>query len=250
MAAAQPQALTLSAADGTRLHLALHQGGRPKAHALIIAPGFAQRSGIKPMRFMAGLLTPTVDVAILDFRGTGDSGGRYHFGADEAQDLQAALAWAQGRWRTVDVLGISLGGYIAVRAAAEGPRRPRRLLLMSPPTKADDVLWSGGVFTHPLALVRAPRHNLEHHQADPFFRWGSPLARKPSAADLAARLDLPMHFLVGAKDSLVYPRLTRRIFDAAAGPKTWEQWPGGGHAEQMALKDPAAWLDWARRSLH
>lgn len=245
----EPRALTLSAADGTRLSLALYQGGPPKARVLVVAPGFAQRSGIKPMRFIAGMLTPTTDVLLLDFRGTGDSQGRYHFGAEEQQDLQAALAWAAPRWKGVDVMGISLGGYIAVRAAAEGPIKPRRLLLVSPPTRVDDVLWSGGVFTHPLALIWAPRFNLEHHEVDPFFRWGSVLAPKPSADKLAADLSMPAHFLVGGKDSLVYTKLSRRIFDAVPGPKTWDEWPKGGHAEQMALVDPPAFLAWALRSL-
>lgn len=249
LAADGPRALTLSAADGLRLSAALYQAEPPKARVLVIAPGFGQRSGIKPMRFIAGMLTPTTDVLLLDFRGTGDSQGRYHFGAEEQQDLQAALAWAAPRWEGVDVMGISLGGYIAVRASAEGPVKPRRLLLVSPPTKVDDVAWSGGIFTHPLAMVRAPRFNLEHHEVDIFFRWGSIFAAKPSAADLAAKLDMPAHFLVGAKDSLVYPRLTRRIFDAVPGPKTWDEWPQGGHAEQMALVDPPAFQAWALRSL-
>jgi alpha-beta hydrolase superfamily lysophospholipase len=241
--------LTLSAADGTRLTLALFEAATPTAQGLLIAPGFGQRSGTETMRFMAGLLSPVAEVAVLDFRGTGDSGGLYNFGADESQDVQAALAWAQARWSRVDLLGLSLGGDISVNSVAEGPLRPRRLLAVSPPPDVEDVVLTLGIFTHPLDLLEGHGKAVAHGSVDPFFRWGWVFAPKPNAVASAARLTVPAHFLAGGGDQLVRAGRSRRIYDAAAGPKSWTLWPEGGHAEHMCLEDPPAFAAWVRQCL-
>lgn len=244
-----PQALTLSAADGTRLNLGYYRGLSPKARVLVIAPGFGQHGGTRTMRYIAGLLTPTADILLLDFRGTGGSQGRYQFGAEEAQDLQAALAWAQARYGVTDVMGLSLGGYIALRAAAEGPLRPQHLLLVSPPPRLESVVSSLGFLAHPFDLLWNRHRQVQHGSVDPFFRWGALFAAKPSAIDLAPKLGCASHFLVGGNDFLVFMRLTKKIYEQAPLPKTCTVWPQGGHAEHMALEDPDAFIVWVRRSL-
>jgi pimeloyl-ACP methyl ester carboxylesterase len=245
----QPQMLSLTAADGTRIFLGLHRGLRPKPRLLLIAPGFGQRSETQTMRFMATLLTPSADVAVVDFRGTGRSEGLYQFGAEEAQDLQAALAWARPRYPRVDLMGLSLGGYIAVRASAEGPLMPDHLLVVSAPTRIETVFNSMGWLAHPWVMFWRPPKTQVPGDADPFFRWGSLFARKPSAEDLATKLSVPSHYLVGRRDYLVFQRQTRRIFRVAPEPKSLEEWPGGGHAEHMVLEDPAAFTAWVLRRI-
>lgn len=245
----EPRYLTLSAADGTRLSLGLHSGATPTARLLLIAPGFGQRAGTETMRFIAGLLTPTCDVAVLDFRGTGGSFGFYSFGEDEPQDLQAALAWARARYKGVDLLGLSLGGYISVRCAVEGPLRPERLLIASAPTWVEEVASSFGIFAHPFDQAWNKHRPVAHGSVDPFFRWGSVFGPKPKADEIAKDLPVPLHVLAGGEDHLVFPSLTRRIFDAAPEPKTWTLWPEGGHAEHLALEDPSAFAAWVRASL-
>ncbi len=245
----EPQPVSLTAADGTRLVAGLHRGVSPKARMLVLAPGFGQRSGTVTLRFIAGLLTPTADVLVLDFRGTGESQGRYNFGSEEPQDLQAALAWARERYRKVDLLGQSMGGTIAVLATAQGPLKPDRLLLMSPPTKVEHVVSSGGIFAHPFDLLWNHGSKVQHGSVDPFFRWGSIFAPKPAADELAPQLGVPSHTLVGGRDFLVFAKLSRRIYDAAPEPETWTHWPKGAHAEHMALQDPDGFVAWVRQSL-
>jgi pimeloyl-ACP methyl ester carboxylesterase len=248
-ALSEPRYLTLSAADGTRLSLGLHSRATPTARLLLVAPGFGQRAGTETMRFIAGLLTPTCDVAVLDFRGTGGSFGFYSFGEDEAQDLQAALAWAQARYKGVDLLGLSMGGYIGVRCAVEGPLRPQRLLIASAPTWVEEVASSFGIFAHPFDQAWNQHRPVAHGSVDPFFRWGSVFGPKPKADAIAKDLTVPLHVLVGGQDHLVFPSLTRRIFDAAPEPKTWTLWPEGGHAEHLALEDPPGFAAWVRAGL-
>ena len=241
-----PELVRLQAVDGMLLKADWHHSATPTASLVLVLPGFIQHKGTGNMRFVAALLSPTVDVMVLDFRGTGASNGLFNFGADEAADVQAALAWAQPRYRDLSLLGFSLGAYTALRAASQGPLHPQRCLLVSVPDNVDGILGSGGVFTF---LFKGWGHHdklAQPEEGDLFFRWGSLLVPKPTAQFLAQGTVLPLHFLVGLKDELAYPRISRQVFDAASGPATWTSWGDGRHAEHMALLDPQgfkAWVD-------
>jgi pimeloyl-ACP methyl ester carboxylesterase len=246
---AAPLEVKLSAADGMQLKADHYRGDTPTARLVLVLPGFAQHKGTGNMSFVAGLLTPTSDVLVLDFRGTGASNGVFDFGGSEAADVQAALAWALPRYKEVDLLGFSLGAYSGLRAAVEGPLRPAKCLLVSLPENIDSIIGSGGVGTF---LFKGWLHNdklAQKEEGDIFFRWGTLLMPKPTAPLLAQKAAMPLHLLVGFRDQLVYPRLSRASFINAAGTVTWTQWADGRHAEHMALLDPPAFAAWVHDSL-
>jgi pimeloyl-ACP methyl ester carboxylesterase len=246
-----PEEIRLRAVDGVRLRADWWHGNELSPRLLLVLPGFAQHKGTGTMRFVCGLLTPSADVLCLDFRGTGASDGRYTFGAEEPRDAQAALAWALPRYRDVSLLGFSLGSYIALRASVEGPLEPRRTLLVSLPVRLERVIFGGGVWSFLTRGVWEQRRDglAVPEDADTLFRWGPLFLPKPKAPELAARADLPLHFLSGAQDRLVFAADSRLSFDADPGPATWTLWPDGRHAEHMALKHPAAFADWVRTRL-
>jgi alpha-beta hydrolase superfamily lysophospholipase len=246
-----PLALTLSAGeDEPRLGMDWYRDAALKPRLIVVVPGFAQHKGTHTMRFVAGLLTPTADVALLDLRGTGVSHGRFSFGQNEPKDVQAALAWAQAqRYADVALLGFSLGAYSALRAAVEGPLKPDACLLVSLPTRVEGIIGSGGVLTF---LFKGMMHTdplAIPQDADIFFRWGPLLGPKPVAPDLAPRLQAPAHLLVGALDELVYPAMSRESWERLPAPATFSQWPDGRHAEHMALRHPRAFAAWVAQAL-
>lgn len=243
-----PFAVDLRASDGVALHAACWCSVPPAPRLVLVLPGYAQHSGTGTMRYIAALLTPTADVLVLDFRGTGGSDGQFTFGAKEPLDAQAALAWALPRYADVSLLGFSLGSYTALRACVEGPLRPARGLLVSLPQRVESIIGSGGVLSFLSVGLWQQAHDplAVPEDADQMFRWGPVLLPKPKGTDLAARAALPLHLLAGGKDLLVFPVQSRRIFDALPGASTWTYWPDGRHAEHMALKHPAAFAAWAR----
>lgn len=241
---AKDQRLVFTAPDQVRVSACLRQGGvDPKPRLVIVAPGYAQHSSTASMQTLASALTATADVLIMDFRGNGASGGRFTFGAEEYRDLQPALEWAE-QYDDVSLLGFSLGAYHAIRASEAFPGRVRRLLLVSCPTSVEEIVTSGGAFWNPLTLLfrsvkfRYPPEN------DQGFRWGWPFAAKPDSAALAARLAVPCHFLVGGKDALVFEGLSRKVYEAVPGLKTWTRFENGVHAEEMFMQFPEDFMAW------
>lgn len=250
-AATARQEIRLKAADGVQLRADWWRDAGRDSGIVVVLPGYAQNKGTRTMRFIAGEISPTADVLVLDFRGTGESDGDFTFGANEPLDAQAAMAWALQNYRDVTLLGFSLGSYTAFRTSIEGPLRPKRALLVSLPVRLEQIISSGGVFNFwfkgawqqwrdPLA---APE------ESSPMFRWGPLFLPKPKAPDLAKSASLPMHLLCGAKDLLVYPSQSRQSFDALPGQATWTMWPDGRHAEHMALKHPAGFSAWLKACL-
>jgi pimeloyl-ACP methyl ester carboxylesterase len=240
--------IQLKAADGTPLCARLWQGPRRQGRVWVLAPGFAKHSNSPGIRVAVHCLLAHGDVLALDFRGTGESGGRYGFGAFEQMDLQAAWAWVAKRWKHKRVIGFSMGGYNAVRFAAGRPRGLEAVHVVSGPSKFEHVLLTAGPMAQCVQYLCSP-HRIARRLAsgvNPLFRWGWPLHPKPDAAHLARQIQAPAHFLVGSFDWLVFPFLTRRIYDGVPGTKTWTRIPWGYHAEYMAMFDRDKFEQWLK----
>jgi len=67
-----------------------------------------------------------------NFRGVGDSEGKYDQGRGEVQDLLAVVDWTRGRWPDLPLwlAGFSFGGFIAIQAAEH--LQPQRLVTVAP----------------------------------------------------------------------------------------------------------------------
>ena len=196
-------------------------------------------------------LTREGDVLAVDFRGTGGSGGRYTFGAEEYQDLKPFLDWGRKRYAQTILLGLSLGAYHCFRAAHAWPERVDKILLVSCPTGLEDILKTGGPLRQAFALSKdwkaLPRRlTVPSH---PFFRWGNPFSPKPQADELAPGLRVRSAFLVGGKDRLVLKSLSRRIFEKISGGASWTEIPEGQHAELIYIEQTQAFLQWCSKEI-
>jgi pimeloyl-ACP methyl ester carboxylesterase len=218
---------------------------------IVLCPGFAKYKDAYPMVELMEHLAVWGDVISVDFRGIGKSGGRYHFGGSEHQDLEPILKWARPRYRKVILLGLSLGSYHSLRAAHAWPWLVDKLLLVSCPTRLEDVLLTLGplrqafvIITHWKAFKK--RLGIEFTI---FFRWGNPFSKKPDASILAPELTTPVAFLVGGRDKLVVKSLSRQIYEKANTLKTWTEIPDGNHAEFLFLENTKKFKTWVQKSL-
>lgn len=73
------------------------------------------------------------DTLRFNFRGVGQSEGRFDHGRGETEDLRAVVRWLQQRRPQAELwlAGFSFGAYVALRAAAD--LAPARLITVAPP---------------------------------------------------------------------------------------------------------------------
>jgi fermentation-respiration switch protein FrsA (DUF1100 family) len=156
----------------------------------------------------AGLAERGMQVLLAEYRGYGECPG-----SPTEQGLiadgRAARAYLEGR-PDVDpgrlvLFGESLGSGVAVALAEEDA--PAALVLRSPFSSFAEIAAK-----HiPMAAATAVLPD----------RFDS-LARIPAVA-------APLLTIVGSRDTLVPPSSSRRLHEAAPGPKHWVEFPGAGH---------------------
>jgi fermentation-respiration switch protein FrsA (DUF1100 family) len=181
--------------------------------AVLLLPGNAgNRAGRAVLA--AALARAGVGVLLVDYRGYGGNPGAPSE-AGLAADARAARAWLAGRPEVdperIAYFGESLGAAVALRLALEHP--PAALVLRSPFTSLADV-------------------------ASVHYRWLPVrllLAERYPSQERVARLSVPLLVVAGERDRVVPPEQSRRLYQAAAGPKRLVVLPGADHNDPALL---------------
>ncbi len=168
------------------------------------------------------------NVLTYDARAAGTSEGEIcTYGFFEKDDVSCAVDALVKRADVVPariaVLGKSLGGAIALQAAAVD----RRIRCVVAEAAFTDLMTITNDYQRRLyTLGTGVVHRIAMRVAE---RRGGFRAREVSPVNAVASCDTPVFFIHGADDPLVRADYSRQLFDAARGPK--ELWiiPGGGH---------------------
>ncbi|MEM7056654.1 MAG: alpha/beta fold hydrolase [Pseudomonadota bacterium] len=211
-----------------------------------------------------------------DQRGFGRNPSRGHWPGADGMIADAAAFAKQIRNRhacaPLIVLGHSMGGGVALAAAAKGVPADG-VVLAAPAIWGGDALnplhrllaWSVALFLPDerfsgRGVVRIQASdNIEALRAlgrDPLY-LSPPSAREmlglvritDRASDAAATVDLPALMLLGAQDQIVPNRIARSVFDRLNGPKQVVEYPEGWHLLFRDLQAQKVWQDVAKWSL-
>lgn len=151
-----------------------------------------------------GLAVRGMEVLLFDYRGYGDTDGN----PSEKGLLRDAAAVVEAASDTdlpVVYLGESLGAAVATLLAVDRP--PAALVLRSPFTSLADMARTHYP-TLPAGLLLQDRYEVE---------------------EAIARLEVPVLVVLGSADTIVPPALSRRVFEAATGPKELVEIEGRDH---------------------
>lgn len=123
--AAATRVVTFPSLDGTVLSAWFVPAGQTDRPSVILLAGYGQdRASLLPQA--SYLHRADFNVLLLDVRGTGASAGTFTFGMKEPLDVRAAVSFvlkqADVDPQRVAVQGVSIGGAIAILAAARDPR--------------------------------------------------------------------------------------------------------------------------------
>ncbi len=216
--------VTIRADDGARL--AGWFLPRPGAPAVVLLHGYpAEKADLLPI---ASALAPQFATLLVDQRYFGDSeGGATTLGFREREDLKRMLDFLEARGATaIGVFGFSLGGAVALLAAAEDPRI-RAIAAYAP---FADLKTLGRELYAWMWLARYPF-------VEAMLMWsrllfGADITR-PSPAEAAARVAVPVLLVHSRQDEQIPFRHAERLRAAlATNPKAeFEFMDRGRHGE-------------------
>lgn len=228
------EALTL-AGSGVRLAAARWRTPRTRRGTVIVLHGIGDNRG--SAAGLAAHLGPLgFDVIAYDSRAHGESTGEdCTYGYYEKQDLRRVIDQLDGAH--VVVLGTSLGGAVALQAAAEDAR-VIGVVALAPFSDLRTVVSERAPF---FASRKNVADALRRAEAMAHFEVD---AVSPVAA--AARIRVPVLLLHGTADHETPPAHSRRIYDALTANRTLLEAPGAGHNNLLngeTWKPIDAWLD-------
>ena len=187
----------LTTADGVGIAYEHFKNGRDSL--VIICPGFFNSKSNGAIRLSIGLVADSHDVMIFDFRGHGESGGKFTWTAKEPLDLETILDYAVSQgYKKIGLMGFSLGAAISIIIAAKRPE-VKSLVLVSAPAgfwRMDYNFWEPGM----LSDLKA---NLECKWEGKGVRPGSIFLPKVRPIDRIAGIKAPMLFIHGDRDWVI-----------------------------------------------
>ena len=233
---------------------------QPNIGALVLIHGAGAHKTFYTWPMIESMLENGFAVCAIDLAGHGES-RRILDVASALEDVEAAATWLRERSAWVGAIGISLGGCVAARAAADGLRLEALAIFEAPAT----LNVTRRVLRHErLTLARTATWSLHRYAGTlPLIRaWATrPTHSRISTIDLIhgldlpgslARIDCPLWLCYGASDAVVPLSEAYRVAAATPAGTPLAIIPGATHLslpiDRRALRAFASWLQQVRQS--
>jgi len=202
---------------------------------VIVCPGFFNSKNNRWMGKATNLLTPKYDIIIFDFRGHGQSDGKFSWLAKEHLDLEAILNYAidQG-YKKIGLLAFSLGAAASVNLISKREDVRSAVLISCPLSfwKIDYHFWEPEMFSD-------LKDNFECDWEGKGARVASMLLPKPKPIKQIAQVkNTCIFFIHGERDWVIKPYHSEIIYKAAKVNKKLEIIEDGLHAERLIQQLP------------
>ncbi len=205
-------------------------GQKEKAKGTILYLHGVGDCKIDGIPFARALFDHGFNIFLFDLRAHGESEGYYcTYGFYEKYDVVTILTSLQSRFGTmigkIGLFGTSMGGAVALQAAALDPRI--------------SAIVSEGSFTslrtifvdYQRRIIKLPWHFLRNIALLQSQRMANFKARLVSPLDDIKRIHVPILIVHGQKDSFIKPEYSQKLFEAAQEPKQMLLVEGAEHTK-------------------
>ena len=212
---------------------------------VIVCPGFYNSKKNRWMRKTVNLISDEHDVIIFDFRGHGESGGKYTWSAREHNDVDAVIDYAAGQgYKHIGIVAFSLGAASAVNAVSCRNDIDSMVLISCPSSfrMIDYHFWEPGMFSD-LA------DNIDCKWEGKGARFTGIFMQKEKPIKTIKEIKhTPTFFIHGDSDWVIKDRHSRKLYEVAKVYKKLEIIKNGLHAERLIQFYPERMkkliLDW------
>ena len=214
--------------DNVKIAYEHYKGGSDSV--IIICPGFYNSKANRWMRKTVDLVFPAYDAIIFDFRGHGQSGGKFTWSAKEDMDAGAVLDYAKAcGYKHIGIIAYSLGAAAAVNAAAARDDIESMVLISCPSSfrGVDFHFWEPGMFSD-------LKDNIDCKWEGKGARAGNIFLSKKDPIDAIGKIkDTAILFMHGDNDWVIKDRHSKKLYAAANTRKDVIIIKRGLHAERL-----------------
>ncbi len=225
-----------------------HYDSKKRNIVVIICPGCFMCKDAKSFVGISERLFKKYDVMTMDFRGHGRSTGLFTFTAKEYHDLKVVVDFARKQYQVIGIVGFSLGAATALIYASKY-KNINSIIAVSAPADFDKIenhFWDKD------AVISAIER-FEIGKA-PCIRPGNLFLKKIKPIEVIDNVGpVPILFIAGRRDPIVYPWHNRKLYNKANKPKSVVYFDDGFHAEELYIKSKLKFLsvcnDWFAKTL-
>ena len=202
---------------------------------IVVCPGFFNSRKDRWIGRAAGIAASRHDVIVFDFRGHGESKGKFLWSAKEHLDVLAVLHYAQSKgYKAIGILAFSLGAAASINAAARC-RIVKSMVLISAPCsfwKIDYHFWE------PEMLLDL-KGNIDCGWEGKGANIGNILLDKPEPLREIKKIkNSAIFFIHGSSDWVIKDYHSRMLYNAAdVKQKRIKIIKNGLHAERLIEKN-------------
>ena len=218
--------------DNTKIRFNHYENN--KKDVVIISPGWCMTKDSKSFLKISEIFINNFDVITIDYRGHGESGGFFTFGAKEILDLEAVINYAKENYNyeKINLVGFSLGASTSL-IAASNLNFINAIIAVSPPSnfaKIENHMWKKAAWYETIKKFELNRFLSIRPSIIPH--------KKIKTIDIIKKIKSKTLFIAGGKDPTVYPWHTEELYKNATCKKEYKLFKDGYHAEDLYLYYP------------
>ncbi len=221
--------LYIKTSDGIKI--AVNHFKKDYREVLIIANGWTMSKDSKFISKMANIFAKSFDVISFDFRGHGKSSGLYTFTSKESDDLQSVVNYAKNIYKTIYLIGFSLGGAISIIYSANTEIINRLIIVSAPHSfeKINNFMWIKDFIKNPFK-----KYELKICAK---LRPSPIIQKKINPIDIIDKIKIPTLFIIGDSDTIINPNDTASLFYKAKCKKELKLFKNCNHAEDLLYQE-------------